>query len=118
MSDQGRSDRSRSDQRASGQRRAGSRERREQAEALAIEALSFLASDAERLGRFLALSGIGAEQIRSAAAEPGFLAGVLEHLSSDEPLLLAFAGHAGVDPADVVRARVALSGGPWERDTP
>ncbi len=53
---------------------------------------SFLATDPERLGRFLAITGIGPEAIRTAAADPQFLAGVLDHVVSDEPLLLAGSG--------------------------
>ena len=49
---------------------------REAAEALGIQALAYLAGDPERLGRFLALSGLGPETIRAAAHDPGFLAGV------------------------------------------
>jgi len=56
---------------------------REAAEALAIQALNFLATEPERLGRFLALSGLGPESIRAAAAESGFLANVLAHLGED-----------------------------------
>ena len=54
---------------------------RDAAEMLAIEALAFLAGEPEELGRFLALAGIGAETLRSAAADPGFLAGVLDYLA-------------------------------------
>src|ERR1044072_9909729 len=50
------------------------------AENLAIQALSFMASDPERLGAFLAATGIGPEMIRKAAADPAFLAGVLDHV--------------------------------------
>jgi hypothetical protein len=82
----------------------------ESAEALAIAALTFLADDSERLGVFLALSGLGPESLRAAAGEPHFLAGVLDHLVSNERLLLDFAEHQGVDPFDVTRARQALSG--------
>ena len=89
----------------------------ESAELVAIAALSFLAEDPERLGLFLSVSGIGPEAVRAAAREPGFLAGVLEHILGDEPLLLAFADGAGLDPADIARARRAL-GGTWERDLP
>ena len=71
---------------------------REAAESLAIQALAYLAGEPERLGRFLALSGLGPEQVRRAAAEPGFLAGVLEYLSSEESLLLGFAEHVRVAP--------------------
>jgi Protein of unknown function (DUF3572) len=90
---------------------------REYAETLAIAALSFLAEEPERLGVFLSLTGIGPEAVREAAREPDFLAGVLDHVLSDETLLLAFADGAGLNPADVARARQAL-GGTWERDVP
>jgi Protein of unknown function (DUF3572) len=91
---------------------------REAAESLAIQALTYLAAEPERLGRFLALSGLGPEEVRLAAKEPGFLAGVLEYLSSDESLLLGFAGHVRVDPAQIARAQAALSGDRWEPEIP
>jgi hypothetical protein len=87
------------------------------AEALAIQALTFIASDSERLGRFLAITGIGPAQIRAAAQEPGFLIGVLEHLAGDERLLSAFAAETGLDPAAIGKALAAL-GGHWEREIP
>jgi hypothetical protein len=82
----------------------------ERAEALAIAALTFLANDPDRLGAFLALSGLGPDSLRSAAGEPQFLLGVLDHVVSDEKLLLDFAEHEGVDPFDITRARHALEG--------
>ena len=88
-------------------------ESRQQAELLAIQALAFLAADQGRLDRFLMASGIAPQQLRRAAAEPEFLAGVLDHLGADEALLLAFAEHAGIDPSDVARARRALAGTSW-----
>ncbi len=91
---------------------------REAAESLAIQALTYLAGEPDRLGRFLALCGLGPEQVRLAAIEPGFLAGVLEYLSSDEALLLGFADHARVDPAEIARAQAALSGHRREREIP
>jgi hypothetical protein len=84
---------------------------------LAIQALGFIAEEPERLDRFLAMTGIEAEQIRLAAREPRFLAGVLEHMLTDESLLIAFADSAGIDPAEVARARGAF-GGKWEHDIP
>jgi len=89
----------------------------EAAEALAIQALTFIAGDGERLGRFLAATGIGPAEIRAAAREPGFLVGVLDHLAGDERLLTAFAAEAGIDPGDVGKAIAAL-GGHWEREIP
>jgi hypothetical protein len=91
---------------------------REQAEGLAIQALTFIAGDPERLGRFLAITGIGPGEIRAAAREPGFLAGVLEYLASDDRLFSAFAAENNLNPADLDRSRVALGGGPWEREIP
>jgi hypothetical protein len=88
------------------------------AERLAIQALTFIASDATELGRFLALTGIGPAELRVAAHESGFLAGVLDHILGYEPLLLAFAKDADVKPAAVMQAREALAGAQWERDLP
>ncbi len=90
----------------------------EAAEGLAIQALAFIAEDGERLGRFLAATGIGPAQIRAASAEPSFLAGVLEYIASDDRLIADFAGKEGLDPADVGRAHAALSGIPWEHESP
>jgi uncharacterized protein DUF3572 len=90
----------------------------DRAEALAIQALTFIANDSERLGRFLAVTGIGPAEIRAAAGEPGFLAGVLEYMASDERLIGAFADENGLDPGDVGKARAALAGNPWERELP
>jgi hypothetical protein len=91
---------------------------REAAEHLAIQALTFIGSDAAELGRFLALTGIGPAELRAAAHEPGFLVGVLDHVLGYEPLLLAFAKDADIAPTAVAQAREALAGGSWERDVP
>jgi hypothetical protein len=88
------------------------------AEAIAVQALTFIAEDPERLGRFLAETGIGPQAIRAAAQEPGFLAGVLGYIVGDESLLIAFASVAGVNPPEVVRAHTALSGPAWEPGVP
>jgi len=77
---------------------------------LAIAALTFIAQEPERLGRFLALSGIGPESLREAAREPDFLLGVLDYVVADEALLVEFAGYSTIDPADVARARNVLAG--------
>ena len=92
--------------------------RRDVAESLAVQALGFLAGDPERLARFLALTGIGPDRIRAAAASPGFLAGVLDHVASEDALVTAFAAEAGIKPEEVERARRILASGEWERETP
>ena len=63
---------------------------REVAEIVAIQALSFVAGDPERLGLFLAESVIGPETFRSAAADPPFLASVLGFVFRDDATVKAF----------------------------
>ena len=86
----------------------------EQGEQLAISALGFLAADPERLERFLSLSGLTHAGLRAAAAGPGFFAAILDHIASDENLLLACAAALPCDPALLERARKALSPEIWE----
>jgi hypothetical protein len=81
------------------------------AEAVGIQALAFVAGDPELLPRFLAITGIGAGQIRLAAREPGFLGGVLDFILAHEPTVLKFAEETGVDPASIAAARRTLPGG-------
>lgn len=86
-----------------------SRLTREQAEEIAIQGLQFLVGNPDALGRFLALSGIGPAEIRAAAIEPGFLAGVLEFYMADEGLLLAFAASRAIRPTMIAAARHELA---------
>src|SRR5262245_14377950 len=106
------------DRRTSSGRKSDSKERRAAAEAVAIAALHFIAAEPERLGRFLAATGMAPESIRAAAREPHFLAGVLDHIAGDERLLLAFAAEGEFDPNEVIRAHETLSGRHWEREVP
>jgi len=101
-----------------GKRKPADEQRQAAAQELAIAALGFIAAEPERLGRFLAMTGIGPASIRDAAREPRFLAGVLDHVAGDEALLRAFAEEHDFDPDTVMRAREALAGATWERDTP
>lgn len=85
-------------------------ESNEEAQIMALKALGFLAADPDRFGRFLALTGLGPEAIRSAAREPSFLGGVLDHLLSDESLLLIFAEENEAPPERIVQLRRKLPG--------
>lgn len=82
----------------------------DEAELLAIQALGFLAGDDERLGRFLAITGIGPETLRAAAAQKSFLAQVLGYLMQDESLLLAFSADQSISPDRVAAGHRRLSG--------
>lgn len=90
---------------------------RETAEIVAIQALSFIAADGERLGRFLAETGIGPETLRGAAKDPAFLAGVLDFLLRNDALLQAFSESSHLDAKIVSNARETLEP-TWERDVP
>jgi Protein of unknown function (DUF3572) len=81
---------------------------RDTAEQLAVVALGFVAAEPDRLSRFLALSGLGPENLRAAAADPGFLCSVLDYLLGDEPLLLAFAAEESQAPESIAAARRVL----------
>jgi len=98
--------------------RANRPDRDAAAEALAVTALAFIAGEPERLGRFLAMSGIGPDSIRAAAREPQFLLGVLDYLAANEPLLIAFAAENVIPPNAVMDARDTIAGRRWERETP
>lgn len=84
---------------------------REEAETIAVSALAFIAADGELLPRFLSLTGIEAHQIRAAAAEPGFLAGVLQFVLAHEPTVLRFCEESGIAPERVACAPAALPHG-------
>jgi hypothetical protein len=92
------------------------RRNRENAEALAIQALGFVAADPELLPRFLAISGIEAQSIRQAAREPGFLAGVLQFIAAHEPTLMRFSEETGIPPQQVTAALRALPFGGDDHD--
>ena len=76
---------------------------------LAIQALTFIAGNPDHAERFMALSGIGPGDLRRAAADPGFLLGVMDYIVGDEPLLLLFAAEAHVTPQAVVGAHERMS---------
>jgi hypothetical protein len=78
------------------------------ARSLAISALAFIAADSQRLSRFLTTTGLGPDNLRTAAADPAFLGSVLEYLITDEGLLVGFAADAGLKPEAVARAHEAL----------
>ena len=78
------------------------------AETLALSALAATLTDERRAQRFLDLSGIDTEDLRSRAAEPDLLAALLRFLEAHEPDLIEVAEAVGVKPADLVAAREEL----------
>ena len=91
---------------------------RQVAEIVAVQALSFIAGDPERLGLFLAESGIGPETLRTAATDPHFLANVLDFVMRDDATVKAFAAACQLHPTNIAAAHQALNDPQWERDVP
>jgi hypothetical protein len=87
---------------------------KESAAAIALQVVSFLASDEDRLSRFLSLTGTGPGELRHSLAEESFQAAVLDYLMQDESLLLVFCAEHGVDPLVMFPAQQLLSGGDFE----
>lgn len=82
----------------------------EKSEAIAIDVLSWLASEPELLNRFLGLSGLEASQLRQAATQPGFFTGVLEFLINHEPTLLKYCEASNERPEHIAQAFRQLGG--------
>ena len=81
----------------------------EQAQAVALQALTFVAGDDALLSRFVALTGCGLDDIKARMADSGFLAAVLDFLLADEPSLLAFVEAQGLAPETPMLARMKLA---------
>ena len=81
------------------------------AETLALRVLAWLAEDDERLAGFLAATGAGPDDIARFAAEPGFLAAVMDYLLSADALVTGFCDAEGLAYDRPLRARAALPGG-------
>lgn len=77
-------------------------------QALALGALTITLKDERRAERFLALTGIGTDELRARLGDPALLAAVLGFLEAHEPDLVAVAEDLGVAPAELVQAREAL----------
>jgi hypothetical protein len=91
---------------------------REVAEIVAIQALSFIAGDSERLGTFLAETGLGPHTLRTAASDPQFLKSVLDFVMRDDATVKTFAAASKLHPTNIAAARQVLGDPDWERDVP
>jgi hypothetical protein len=81
----------------------------EDAQAVALKALTYVAGDDALLSRFVALTGCGLDDIKARLADVAFLAAVLDFLLADEASLLAFAEAEGMAPETPMLARLKLA---------
>jgi hypothetical protein len=77
---------------------------------IALNYITFLASDQARLQTFCTLTGMTPASLPAALGSKAFLAMVLDYALQDESLLLDFAASAGLSPKDVAAARQHLPG--------
>ncbi len=80
---------------------------------IALKALAHLVADDTLRHRFMAESGLDQATLGAEAANPAFLAGVLDFLLADETVLTAFCEAASLEPGLPMRARLLLPGGTW-----
>lgn len=84
---------------------------RDSAELIAIQALGFLASDADLLGAFLDLSGLAGDELRKRATETAFLVSVLDFILMEDERVLRFCESSNIAPEMPAQARRSLPGG-------
>ena len=81
------------------------------AEAVGLQAVSFIISDDTLRDRFIAISGVDPDSIRTLITQPEFLINVLDFLIQHEPDLIDFASETNLPPESVVKAWRQLGGG-------
>ena len=76
--------------------------------ALALAALAATLGDERRAQRFLDLTGIGTDALRSRAGDPVLLAALIAFLEAHEPDLIAVSEEIGIKAEQLTAARRTL----------
>lgn len=84
---------------------------RERAEALALQALGWLAAHEELMPVFMGSTGLTENDMRTRADDPDLLAAVLDFLLMDDAWVMAFCDDMNLAYSRVAAARAALPGG-------
>ena len=77
-------------------------------EALALAALAATLTDARRAERFLSLTGLSPDGIRSRLGDRALLSACIAFLEAHEPDLIGVAQEVGVKPQQLLQARIDL----------
>lgn len=80
----------------------------EQAETLAIQALSYLAGSQEELRRMMMATGTDIRTLKQSAQTQEGLAGLLDYICHDESILLGFCETNRIQADEPMRALLAL----------
>src|SRR5262245_35624987 len=82
----------------------------DQAESIALQALTFLAQNPDLLGEFLVETGIGPQDLKTHLKEPTLLGGILDFLINRPDVMMEYASHAALMPKDILLARLHFPG--------
>lgn len=85
--------------------------KQETAETEALRILAWLASEDELIGTFMGATGTAADDMRTRAGDPDFLASVLDFVLMDDAWVVDCATALGVSPEMIGQIRFALPGG-------
>lgn len=84
---------------------------RKTAETIAAQALAWLAAEPETLNGFMTLSGLSPGELMAQAGDPRVLGAVLDHILTEDRLVIGFCDAAGLAYTVPQQARAALPGG-------
>lgn len=76
---------------------------------LGLQLLAHVVADEDLGARFLALTGLDADDLRARAADPGVLAALVDFVAANEADLVAAAAALGEKPEAIIAAGLALS---------
>lgn len=91
--------------------------KQDSAEALALQALAWIANNPELLPVFMGATGASAEDLRRGATDPVFLGAILDFLLMDDAWVMEFCQATGLRYDAPMQARAALPGGQQEHWT-
>lgn len=83
----------------------------ESAEALALQALGWLAGQDDLMPVFIGATGASEADIKAQAADPVFLGAVLDFLMMDDAWVISFCDTENLPYDGIMAARAALPGG-------
>lgn len=84
--------------------------KQEQAETIALEALTLIAGDEDQLGALCAQTGTNINNLKTGASDPTFLGAVIDFLLEDDKRLINICQSLELQPEKMMSVRHALPG--------
>ena len=83
----------------------------EAAETLALQALAWLSANDELMPVFMGSTGVSVDDLKTQAADPAFLASILDFITMDDQWVIAFCDALKLEYTAPMMARQVLPGG-------